>query len=99
MRVKELMLTDPTCAVVPSSRAALVEQFLLSGHSGYPVIKEHSKKLAGTVTRLELFEQPQEEQTSLIMNPNPTTTYPLAPLEEAARLVRAGRLRVLPVVN
>lgn len=99
MRVKEHMIADPVAATVPSNRRDVVALFRKHGYAGFPVIKEGTRKLAGVVTRLDLFDNPDEQQTALLMNPNPATTYAEAPLTEAARLVESRHLRILPVVN
>jgi len=98
-RVKDEMVREPVAATVPATRRELLALFRSRGHAGFPVVKGDTRKLVGVVTRQHVFEQPDEAQVALLMDPNPPTTYPEAPLREAARLVVQHRLRVLPVVN
>jgi CBS domain-containing protein len=98
-RVKDEMVRDPVAAHVPAPRSHLLALFLKHRHAALPVVKEGTRKLVGLVTRHDLFDQPMESQVALLMNPNATTTYPEAPVREAARLLVDRRLRVLPVVS
>ncbi len=98
-RVKNEMVGDPVTVRVPGTRTHLLQLFLRHGQAGFPVVKGDSRKLVGVVTRHELFDDPEESQIVLLMNPNPATTYPEAPLDEAARVIAENRLRVLPVVS
>lgn len=93
------MVTPPVAATVPGVRRDLVKLFVQHGFSGFPVVKEGSRKLVGVVTRQHIFNQPDEDQVALLMDPNPATTYAAAPLREAARLMSERELRTLPVVN
>lgn len=99
VRVKEEMISDPVAAEVPGTTRELMKLFRIHGFAGFPVVKENSRKLAGVVTRHDLFQNPEETQTALLMDPNPATTYPEAPIEEVAELAHLRNLRLVPVVN
>lgn len=98
-RVKSEMVAEPVFAIVPGSRRQLLELFVRHGHAGLPVVKEGTRKLAGIVTRQDIFEDLEESQVALLMNPNPATSYPEAPVSEAAQLMTERGLRTLPIVN
>lgn len=98
-RVKDEMIIDPVAASVPGTRRELLALFARDAHAGFPVVKAGARKLVGLVTRQHLFDHPDESQLALLMDPNPPTTYPEAPVREAARVLTEHRLRVLPVVN
>lgn len=97
--VRDVMTEKPVAATVPSSRRDLMPLFLKHGHAGFPVVRAGSQKLLGLVTRHDILSQPDEDQVALLMNPNPLTTYPTAHVREAARMLRHGQARTLPVVT
>jgi CBS domain-containing protein len=98
-RVKDEMIEEPVVATVPGTRRELMALFVKHGHAGFPVVKSASRKLVGVVTRQDIFDRPDESQTALLMDPNPPTTYPQAPVAEAAQVLVTRRLRVLPVIS
>lgn len=97
--VRDVMSEKPVAAVVPSARREVLKLFLKHGYSGFPVLKQDSRKLVGVVTRQDLLAQPDEDQLALLMNPNPLTTGPQEHVRDAARIIRDAQTRTLPVVS
>jgi CBS domain-containing protein len=99
VRVEEVMQADAPTATVPGNRLELLQLFSKHALQGFAVVKLGTRKLAGVVTRSDLLRNPKENQTALLMNPNPHTMYSQAALQEAARLMVAAQVPILPVVS
>lgn len=99
MKVKDLMTKDPLVAEVPGNRNEVLRSLVEHAVSGMPVVKARSQELVGVITRSDIFRQPEEEQTALIMSSDPFTITPDADVGEAARLFFEHRIHGLPVVS
>jgi CBS domain-containing protein len=98
MKVKDIMNAKPVCAEVPGNREQVLSILQEKRISGMPVVKKGSKKLAGIITREDLFKHPEEDQLALIMNANVITTTPDTPMEECLKIMVSKKYRRLPVV-
>ncbi len=99
LKVKDVMDKNPIVAEVPGSREDVLRIFAKYEVSGVPVVKAGTKKLAGVVTRNDLFRKAEEEQLALIMNDNPITISPEASLKKAAKIFYEKRIHGIPVVR
>ncbi|MGQ0536111.1 MAG: CBS domain-containing protein [Methanobacteriota archaeon] len=99
MKVRELMTRDPIVAEVPGTRNDVVRLLVHHAVSGLPVVKAGGKKLAGIVTRSDIFRRPDEEQLALVMTKNPVTVKPGDDVTKAARLFFEHKIHGLPVVE
>lgn len=99
MLVKDIMTPNPTCAEVPGSRKEILDLFHKEKISGVPVVKKGTKELVGIVTRSDLAEYPEEDQTALIMKRNPISIPPHATVEEATKILLEKDIGRLPVIE
>jgi CBS domain-containing protein len=99
VRVHEVMQADAPLATVPGNRVELLHLFAKHNRQGFAVVKQGTKKLAGLVLRADLLRHPHENQTAMLMNPNASTMYAQAHLQEAARLMVDANVPILPVVT
>lgn len=98
MKVEELMTKDAIVAEVPGHRDDALRLLVQHSVSGVPVVKSRTRKLAGVVTRSDIFRQPEEEQLALLMTTSPLTVSPKDDLARAARVFWERRIHTLPVV-
>lgn len=98
MKVEELMTKDPIVAEVPGHRDDALRLLVQHSVSGVPVVKAKTRKLAGVVTRSDIFRQPEEEQLALLMTSQPSTVGPKDDVARAARILWERRIHGLPVV-
>ncbi|HEV8359400.1 MAG TPA: CBS domain-containing protein [Candidatus Thermoplasmatota archaeon] len=98
MKVEELMTKDPIVAEVPGHRDDALRLLVQHSVSGVPVVKSKTRKLAGVVTRSDIFRQPEEEQLALIMTSQPQMCSPKDEVSRAARIFWERRIHGLPVV-
>lgn len=99
MKVEELMTKDPIVAEVPGHRDDALRLLVQHSVSGVPVVKSKTRKLAGVVTRSDIFRQPEEEQLALLMSAQPFTIGPKEEVARAARVFWERRIHGLPVVQ
>jgi CBS domain-containing protein len=99
MKVEELMTKDPIVAEVPGHRDDALRLLVQHSVSGVPVVKSKTRKLAGVLTRSDVFRQPDEEQLALLMTTNPFTIGPKDEVSRAARVFWERRIHSLPVVQ
>jgi CBS domain-containing protein len=99
MRVEELMTREPIVAEVPGHRDDALRLLVQHSVSGVPVVKSKTRRLAGVVTRSDIFRQPDEEQLALLMTSNPQMVGPRDEVSRAARIFWERRIHSLPVVE
>ena len=99
MKVEELMTREPIVAEVPGHRDDALRLLVQHSVSGVPVVKSKTRKLAGVVTRSDIFRQPEEEQLALIMTSQPQIVGPKDEVARAARIFWERRIHGLPVVQ
>ena len=98
-KVKDVMTTDLIMAEVPGGRDQVLRTFGKYEISGMPVVKAGTKKLAGIITRNDLFRNSEEEQLAMVMNDNPLTVSPEEDISIAAQIFHEKRVHGLPVVD
>jgi len=99
LKVKDVMTTDIIVAEVPGNREDVLRMFGKYEISGMPVVKAGTKKLAGIITRNDLFRNSDEEQLAMIMNDSPITISPDEDVKKAAKIFYEKRIHGLPVVE
>ena len=99
VKVKDVMTTDLIIAEVPGSREQVLRKFGKYEISGMPVVKTGTKKLAGIITRNDLFRNSEEEQLAMVMNDNPLIVSPEEEITVAAKIFYEKRVHGLPVVD
>ncbi|MFP4546027.1 MAG: CBS domain-containing protein [Methanomassiliicoccales archaeon] len=97
--VENVMTPNPIVAEIPGNRNEVLKTMVKHNLTGLPVIKRKDGKLAGMITRQDIFEKPDEDQLALIMNKAPETIGPDDPLSKAAAIFRERRVHHLPVVE
>ncbi len=95
--VEDIMTRDVVYTTIPGSRDDVLDILKNKFVSGVPVVKEG--KLTGIVTRTNLLENPEEEQTALLMTRNPITAAPYEGIEVAANRLIQHNIRRLPVIE
>lgn len=85
-------------AVVPGSRTDVLDRLQDDEFSSIPVVNEETGAFRGLVSREQLIANPEEDQLALLTEEVPTIG-PDADLSEAARILREGDQRRLPVVE
>ena len=99
LKIRDIMDKNLIVAEVPGRREDVLRIFGKYEVSGVPVVKAGTKKLAGVVTRNDIFRNPEEEQLALIMNDNPITISPDASIKRAAKIFYEKRIHGIPVVR
>ncbi|HDH81627.1 MAG: CBS domain-containing protein [Thermoplasmata archaeon] len=99
LKVKDVMTTDIIVAEVPGNREDVLRMFGKYEISGMPVVKAGTRKLAGVITRNDLFRNSDEAQLAMIMNDNPVTISPDDDIKKAAKIFYEKRIHGLPVVE
>ena len=99
MKVKDLMSKELIVAYVPSTVREALKILAKHNVSGMPVLKKGTRRLAGVVTRSDIFRNPDEEQLAMVMNSNPHTIGEDDDIEEAARIFYENRIHGLPVLD
>ncbi|MDY6966872.1 MAG: CBS domain-containing protein [Halobacteriota archaeon] len=97
IKVKDVMVKDVASVAVPGSRDDLLRLLREKQVSGVPAVKNGT--LVGIVTRVDLLQQPEEEQIALLMTRDPITIGPDESISDAARSIISHKIRRLPVVE
>lgn len=99
MKVKDAMSTELIVGYVPGTIRDALRILAKHNVSGIPVLKKDTKKVAGVVTRNDIFKKHDEEQLALIMSADPHVINKDKEIEEAAKLLYEKRIHGLPVVD
>ena len=99
VKVKDVMTTKLILAEVPGGRENVLRMFGKYEISGMPVVKAGTKKLAGIITRNDIFRNYEEDQLAMIMNDSPLTVSPNDSIKKAAKILYEKRIHGLPVVE
>ncbi|MCD6408752.1 MAG: CBS domain-containing protein [Candidatus Verstraetearchaeota archaeon] len=99
MLVGSVMTKDVIFAEVPGKRSELLELMRKHKVTGLPVVKRGTREVAGIVTRQDLLEHVEEEQTALLMTRDVVNVTPETPLNKAASIMLERGFRRLPVVD
>lgn len=94
-KVKDLMTSDPIVAELPGNRNSVVEDLIKHELTGMPVVKDG--ELKGLVTRIDIFNHPDEEQLALIYRKEQPVISEDTLAEEAAELFMEHETHYLPV--
>ncbi len=97
MLAKDIMNPDVITVSIPGTRDEVLELLKEYGISGVPVVK--NGELVGIITRKDIINNPEEEQTALLMTRNPIVVSPDTPLEETISILVKSNIRRLPVVE
>ena len=97
MSVEDVMTRDVVYTTIPGSRNKVLDLLKEKHVSAVPVVKDES--LIGIVTRSNFLENPEEEQTALLMTRDPITARPYETIETAAMRLIHNEIRRLPVVD
>jgi CIC family chloride channel protein len=91
-------MTGELTMVVPAMLAASMA-YVVSGQSG--IYENQVDSREGSPSHVREIERSLHERVSVadVMRPDPVTIVPTTSLDEAERLMEAGRLRALPVVE
>jgi CBS domain-containing protein len=99
MKVEDAMSKELIVGYVPGTIRDALKTLAKHNVSGMPILKKDTKKVAGVLTRSDIFKNPDEEQIALIMSKNPYTVTKDDNLVTAAKLLYENRIHGLPVVD
>ncbi|MBN1280997.1 MAG: CBS domain-containing protein [Candidatus Thermoplasmatota archaeon] len=99
MKIEDAMSKDLIVGYVPGTIRDALKTLAKHNVSGMPILKKDTKKVAGVLTRSDIFRNPDEEQIALIMSTKPITVMKDDSLTSAAKLLYEHRIHGLPVVD
>ncbi|KYK20939.1 hypothetical protein AYK25_04140 [Thermoplasmatales archaeon SM1-50] len=99
MKVENTMSKELIVGYVPGTIREALKTLAKHNVSGMPILKKDTKKVAGVLTRSDIFKNPDEEQIALIMSTKPYTVMKDENLSTAAKLFYEHRIHGLPVID
>jgi CBS domain-containing protein len=99
MKVESAMSKELIVGYVPGTIREALKTLAKHNVSGMPILKKDTKKVAGVLTRSDIFKNPDEEQIALIMSTKPFTVIKDENLSAAAKLLYEHRVHGLPVID
>lgn len=99
MKVESAMSKELIVGYVPGTIREALKTLAKHNVSGMPILKKDTKKVAGVLTRSDIFKNPDEEQIALIMSSKPFTVIKDENLSAAAKLLYEHRIHGLPVID
>ncbi|WP_337860202.1 CBS domain-containing protein [Ferroplasma sp.] len=96
-KVADIMTKNPLCYTVPSSISEIIKLLIKNNITGVP-IKDNQNKYQGIITRRDIFYNPDETQTALVMRKAPTVNESDS-INVAAKQLYAQKKRHIAVVN
>ncbi|MEM0155264.1 MAG: CBS domain-containing protein [Thermoplasmataceae archaeon] len=95
--VSDIMTKSPHICRVPSTVSDVVKILIKKNITGLPVI-DSKGKYVGIISRRDIFDNPEESQTALVMRrANPV--YDTDPIEKAAKELVSQNRRHIAVIN
>lgn len=95
--VADIMTRDPICYRVPSTVSEVIKTLIKNNITGLPLL-DQSGCYAGIISRRDIFENPDENQTAMVMRKAATVT-PDTSIEKAAAEMLSQFRRHLAVVD
>ncbi len=95
--VADIMTPNPICYRVPSTVGEVIKLLIKNNITGVP-LTDSNGKYAGIISRRDIFENPDENQTAMVMRRAATVT-PDTPIEKAALEMLSQFRRHLAVVT
>ena len=68
MKIEEIMSKKLIVGHVPGTVEDALKTLAEHNVSGIPILKKDTKKIAGVVTREDIFKNPDEDQIAMVMN-------------------------------
>lgn len=91
--VAEIMTRDPISYKVPSSVSEIIKTLIKNSITGLPLVDSRGK-YAGIISRRDIFDHPDEDQTAMSMR-KASTVYEDQPIENAAEeMIRQNRRHI-----
>ncbi|MGP6293746.1 CBS domain-containing protein [Caldiplasma sukawensis] len=97
LSLKDIMTSDPVVFKLPNSVAVAVDTLIKYNITGMPVT-DGTGRFVGIISRRDIFENPNETQTSLIMRKGPVGDLEM-PINEAAKIMLKEHRRHMAVVD
>jgi CBS domain-containing protein len=98
-KVAEVMTSNPIVAEVPGTRGEVLKLMVKNNLTGLPVVRRNDGSLAGIISRVDIFDKPDEDQLALLMNRETEVISPDEEVEVAARMFIERNIHHLPVVD
>jgi CBS domain-containing protein len=99
MKVEDAMSNELIVGYVPGTVKDALKILADKNVSGMPILKKDTKKVAGVLTRTDIFKNADEEQLALIMNKDFHYIDKDRDIKEAAKILFEKRIHGLPVLN
>jgi len=98
-KISEVMVSNPIVAIVPGSRNEVLSSMVKHNLTGMPVVRESDGRLAGVISRKDIYNNPKEQQLSLLMKKDVLVIGPDDSIESAAKVLVENNIHRLPVVD
>jgi CBS domain-containing protein len=98
MYAKDIMTEELIVAKLPANRREILGLMVKHKKTGLPVV-DSKNKFVGTITRKNIFDNPNEEQIATLMITDPPIVKPKDTIRKAAKLMVKSRVYRLPVVD
>jgi CBS domain-containing protein len=99
MKIQEIMSKNLIVGHVPGTVAEALKTLAENNVSGIPILKKNSNKLAGVVTREDIFKNPDEDQIAMVLNEDFHYISKDKDIKDAAKIFFENKIHGLPVVD
>ncbi len=99
MKIEEVMSKDLIYAKVPGTVKDALSVLAKHNVSGMPILKKDTNRVAGVLTRSDIFKNPDEDQLALIMTDEFHSINQDEDVKKAAELLYKYRIHGLPVID
>ena len=97
MKISEIMTENVQAGSVPGTVSSIYEILREEKLSGVPIVKNHTRELAGVITRSDLINNTDEDHVAMIMSRNPITAAPDEDVNSVARKMINNNIRRVPI--
>lgn len=98
MNISDIMVKRPISIELPATREEVLTLLVKNKRTGMPVVDE-SGKVLGIITRKHIFENPGEEQVSVLMDWDVPTITATTKVGKVAKMMFDQKARRIPVVK
>jgi len=99
MKIEEIMSKNLIVGHVPGTVEDALKILAEHNVSGIPILKKDTKKIAGVVTREDIFKNPDEDQIAMVMNEDFHYISKNKDIKDAAKIFYEEKIHGLPVVD
>lgn len=99
MKIEDVMTKELIVGYVPGTVKEALNTLAEHNVSGIPILKKGTNKLAGVVTREDIFKNPEEDQIAMVISENYYSIKKDQDITEAAKIFYKHRIHGLPVID